>query len=80
MLHELNILPRYFVAITKGRKRFEIRKNDRGFQPGDWLHLKEHDPREGFGYSGSECVVRVTYMSDYDQKPGNVVLGITDPI
>lgn len=79
MLHELKILPEHFVAITKGSKRFEIRKDDRGFQPGDFLHLREHDPREGFGYMGGECVVRVVYMSTFEQKPGYAVLGISDP-
>ena len=80
MLHELKILPHHLQAITKGQKRFEIRKNDRGFQTGDFLHLREYDTREGFGYMGGECVVRVIWMSDFEQKPGNVVLGITDPL
>ncbi|EKE9396612.1 DUF3850 domain-containing protein, partial [Listeria monocytogenes] len=39
--HELKILSEYFWDIAEGRKTFEIRKNDRNFQVGDYLILKE---------------------------------------
>lgn len=76
MLHELKILPEHFIAITRGKKRFEIRKNDRGFQPGDILHLREH----GAIYTGQDCIVRVVFMSDFHQTDGFVVMGISDPL
>ena len=36
--------PEPFIAILDGRKRFEIRRNDRGFMVGDLLILQEWDP------------------------------------
>ncbi|EKZ0538887.1 TPA: DUF3850 domain-containing protein [Listeria monocytogenes] len=70
--HELKIAPEYFEAVTEGRKTFEIRKNDRDFQVGDTLILREWDG----GYSGKEELFDVIYMTDYAQKDNYVVLGI----
>lgn len=42
--HELKIWPRFFAAVKDGSKTFEYRKNDRGFQKGDLVVLKEYDP------------------------------------
>jgi hypothetical protein len=42
--HELKTWPPYFAAIRAGTKRFELRKNDRAFQIGDTLVLREFDP------------------------------------
>lgn len=41
MIHELKIESKYFTDILKGIKKFEIRKNDRNYQVGDYLILKE---------------------------------------
>ena len=48
-LHELKIYKKYFNAILDGRKKFEIRRNDRGFQVGDNVILREWD---NIKYSG----------------------------
>lgn len=88
MLHELKILPTYFVAVLDGSKRFEIRREDRGvpYCVGDRIRLREHSP-EGYWddqpeahYSGRECFVRIIYRTDFLQQPGVVVLGLSDPI
>ena len=42
--HDLKTLPVYFDAVLRGDKTFEVRKNDRDFQTGDTLVLKEWDP------------------------------------
>lgn len=44
MNHDLKIWPEYFEAVRSGSKTFEIRKNDRGFQPGDMVTLREYNP------------------------------------
>lgn len=44
MNHELKIWPQFYSRVADGSKTFEIRENDRGFQPGDTVTLKEWDP------------------------------------
>ena len=73
--HELKTHPQYFQAVKKGIKPFEIRENDREFKEGDVLKLREYDP-ETKEYTGEELFRKVTYMTDYGQKEGFVVLGI----
>lgn len=87
MLHELKTEPIFFEAIIRGYKRFEIRKDDRSprFALDDHLRLREYIPEgllensEPF-YTGRECFVRVTYRTDFQQQPGYIVLGLSDPI
>ncbi len=71
--HELKILPEYFTAVASGIKRFEIRKNDRGYNVGDILRLNEY---ENGKYTGNVHVVEITYITDYAQQDNFVVLGI----
>ena len=76
--HDLKIQPCYFNAILSGDKLFEIRRNnDRGFQKGDTVTLRECD----LGlihtlYSGREINAQITYVTNYEQKPEFVVFGI----
>ncbi|ARV05110.1 DUF3850 domain-containing protein [Enterococcus faecalis] len=71
--HELKILPEYFTAVASGIKRFEIRKNDRGYNVGDILRLNEY---ENGKYTRNVHVVEITYITDYAQQDNFVVLGI----
>lgn len=66
MIHELKILPEYFDAVCLREKTFELRKNDRGFKVGDYLHLKEWD---GEKYTGREVTRYVNYIL-YDWTGG----------
>ena len=61
MTHELKILPQYFQAVWDEKKRFKVRKNDRDFQVGDTLILREWDNKTK-RYSGSALLVKVVYM------------------
>ncbi|EGO8793662.1 DUF3850 domain-containing protein [Enterococcus faecalis] len=72
-IHHLKILPEYFEAIVSGDKCFEIRKNDRGYKVGDILRLNEYEDGK---YTGNFHVAEITYITDYAQQDGYVVLGI----
>lgn len=43
MKHELKIHPKFYCRVADGSKTFEIRNDDRGYQPGDTVLLKEWD-------------------------------------
>jgi len=73
VIHELKTLPSFFHAIRVGEKTFEIRKNDRNFEVGDRLQLKEWD---GEGFTGEEVFATVLYLTDFQQKKGYVVMSI----
>ena len=75
--HELKIEPKYFEAVKDGRKKFEIRKNDRNYQEGDILVLLEYD-KYYEAFTGEKITVEISYMTDYAQKDGYVVLGIEE--
>ncbi|MCV9380446.1 DUF3850 domain-containing protein [Aeromonas hydrophila] len=73
MKHELKIKPEYFAAIYFGEKTFEIRNNaDRNFQVGDTLLLKAWDGE----FTGDFVEKVVSYITDFEQKPGYVVMGL----
>lgn len=78
--HELKVHPKYFNRLVSGQKSFEIRKNDRDFQIGDILVLKEYDPEEGWPDHGSYGICRkeIVYMTDFAQVHGMVVLGLIE--
>lgn len=76
MIHELKCWPEYFEEVYELRKLFEIReKRDRDFKVDDVLHLREWDPTTE-KYSGREVRASVTYMTNFEQKPGYVVMSI----
>lgn len=73
--HELKILPEYFVAVANGTKTFEVRKDDRLFEVGDILRLREFDGQE---YTSREVKAEVTYIlcDTAYCKADYVILGI----
>lgn len=73
--HELKIAPEYYEAILKREKRFEIRRNDRDYQQGDFLSLNEYEADKEI-YTGRQIEVRITYITDFAQQENYVVLGI----
>lgn len=59
--HKLKTWPIPFREVLAGRKTFEFRRDDRGFGPGDILHLREWDPaREK--YTGRSLTCRTPYV------------------
>ena len=79
-IHELKIAPSYFEDVIYNRKKFEVRRNDRGYKLDDYLWLREYDTgcQE---YSGREVVVKIIYMLEdfVGLKENYVVLGISSP-
>lgn len=74
MIHELKTLQPFFEAAWDGRKRFEIRKDDRLFSVDDEIILKEYYP-ETDSYSRREIRAFISYVTDFEQKEGYVVFG-----
>lgn len=77
MIHELKIKSEYLLAVQDGSKTFEIRKNDRNYKVGDWLHLRGYHNGQ---HTGLETVKQISYMFEgndqYGLKKGFVVLGL----
>lgn len=73
-VHELKIHPMYYEAIKNKEKTFEIRKNDRDFKVGDEIALKEY--ADGFYSHADTLYGRITYITDYEQKKGFVVMAV----
>lgn len=59
--HKLKCWPEFFEAVRTGRKRFEMRYDDRGYAVGDMLFLQEWDPQTE-KYSGDACNAEVLYL------------------
>ena len=57
--HHLKIMPEYFNAVISGAKRFELRRNDRDYQVGEYLMLREWYKGQ---YTGNRAKVRVEYV------------------
>ena len=75
VIHELKTWPEYFAKVVSGEKTFEIRKNDRDYQVGDMLSLYEWCPEE-HQYTKECVIVEVTYITDFGQPEGQVVMAI----
>jgi len=67
MVHELKCWSDYYSRVADGSKKFEVRKNDRGFKTGDILRLREFN-RVMECYSDQQCDVRV--LNVYSGLPG----------
>lgn len=92
-VHELKLDEKYFDLVDTGLKTFEIRKNDRDYRVGDLLALSRYDSEnksykrtdfstrstiETSSIHRAETILReIIFMTDYEQKDGYVVLGIS---
>lgn len=87
MTHELKTHPHFFSSILSGVKKFEVRKNDRNYQLGDELILKEYTPdgyyEDGLNnetYTGRILHRRIDYILDGGQfgiEHGYVVMSLS---
>lgn len=84
-VHELKCWPEPFDAIVDGRKRFEYRRDDRGYAVGDILRLRKWDPSRSYYFDDGEKYpsvdVRVTYIltGRHGVPDGFVVMSIASP-
>lgn len=76
MRHELKIQPNFFQAIADGKKTFEIRLDDRGYQEGDEVMLREMDTQ----YTGREIVAIIGYVTAFKQAGGYVVFSLLNAV
>ncbi|EHY9876531.1 DUF3850 domain-containing protein [Escherichia coli] len=61
IVHTLKTLPQHFAAVRSGKKRAELRINDRDFRKGDVLHLVEAYPGGDSGIlTGQQLFVSVS--------------------
>lgn len=74
MLHKLKINQEYFTPVLQGIKKFEIRFNDRDYSVDDVVLLREIES-ESKKYTGRELMVKIIYITNYEQKEGFVVFG-----
>ena len=72
--HELKIDECYFRNVFSGRKRFEIRYDDRDYQVGDWLILCCDRTTRGYP---ERLACKIIYKSTYQQQDRYCVLGFT---
>ena len=76
--HNLKIDLEYYLSISNGFKTFEIRKNDRYYREGDLLVLRPYCRKQGIFLNYPELIKVVTYITDYNQKDGYVVMALGD--
>jgi hypothetical protein len=87
MIHELKTHPPYFSMVFAGTKKFEVRKNDRNYQLGDELLLKEFVPKGYYEdglmddkYTGRILHRRIDYILQGGQfgiEDGYVVMSLS---
>jgi hypothetical protein len=80
MTHHLKTWPQYFEEVYNGKKNFELRKNDRGFQIGDVLVLKEWSS-ETQDYTGRKISKKVEYALEGGSlglEKGYVIMALSD--
>lgn len=78
MTHELKILDEYFMEVKKQHKNFELRKNDRNFNVGDDVILKEID--KNGNETGNIILRKILYVlkdcPEYGLKDGYCILSL----
>lgn len=73
--HDLKSIPQHFKAVACCDKSFEIRFNDRDFQVGDSVTLREYIPEED-RYTGAVLSAFIGHLTNYAQKDGYVVFSL----
>jgi hypothetical protein len=77
IVHEIKCWPKYFKDLESGIKTFEIRKDDRYYQVGHFLEVREWEPIKRI-YTGNKLSCEITYKLNDCKflQPGYCALGI----
>lgn len=84
-LHELKIKHEYLIEVDRGRKTFELRKNDRDYQVGDLIHFidikqSNSDNCDCDIYINEDALYKITYIlknvEEYGLDKDYCILGI----
>lgn len=81
--HKLKCWTPYYQAIVSGDKKFDVRRDDRGFQKGDLVTLQQYEPGTGYvccpddnmPYSIEKRIAYILTGGQFGIEPGYVVLG-----
>lgn len=76
MVHDVKCWPEFFEPMIKCFKKFEVRKNDRGYKVGDKLIIREFRPLDQT-YTGRAMTMSVEYIlegGNFGLKPGHVIM------
>lgn len=75
MIHDIKIANEFYDDVASGKKKFELRKNDRGYKVGDMLDMEEYKAGEP---TGRHIMANIIYMlEDYTGlEEGYCILGI----
>ena len=80
MIHTIKIMESFAEAVFRGEKTFEVRKNDRGYQRGDYVQFKvlyDSDGLEMLDHPLSKQTYEITYvLNGWGLQDGYVVFGI----
>jgi len=72
--HEIKIELPYYEAVKEGRKTFEIRHNDRGYNAGD--HLTLIPVRCGVKTLDPQLYAKIGYVTSWNQRENFVVFSL----
>jgi hypothetical protein len=64
--HVVKSWPKFFGPIVAGIRVHELRRNDRNYNVGDYLELREYDPEKGT-YTGRIGMVEITSITSKDE-------------
>ena len=63
--HDVKSWPNFFASIIDGSRTHELRRNDRDYQVGDLMVLREFDPIGG-RHTGRSATVEITSMTSQE--------------
>lgn len=68
MIHQVKCEHQFFEDVVRGNKPFEVRKNDRNYQVGDYLAMNELT-EDKTGYTRRSALFVIDYVLRYEDMP-----------